>query len=238
MRTENTNTAMSWDHPDVKRYEKTISLKIPGYFHLYEMTDHLIAAQLQGENSSCDVLVVGAGGGQEIVTLGGRHEAWTFTGIDPSAHMLEIAKSRAETIGLGERVSLIQGRLEQLSLEDQYDAATCLLVLHFVKGLQQKQELLQRIGERLKPGAPFCFASFHADTNTDTFHIQMQAWKSHMLENGIPQEDWERFEASIGLQSDPIPSSVVQELLEQSGFTHATRYFGSYFIDGWFAIKA
>ncbi|MBM7107698.1 tRNA (cmo5U34)-methyltransferase [Brevibacillus laterosporus] len=238
MRNEAINTVMSWDHPDVKRYEKTISLKIPGYFHLYDMTDRLMAAQLQGGNSSFDVLIVGAGGGQEIVTLGSRHESWTFTGIDPSAQMLEIAKSRAESIALGERVSLIQGTLEQLPLENQYDAATCLLVLHFVKGVKQKQELLQRIGERLKPGAPFCLASLNGEPNTSAFHVQMQAWKNHMLDNGIPLEDWERFEASIGRESDLVPASIVQELLEQAGFTHATRYFGSYFVDGWFAVKA
>ncbi len=98
MGNENTNTAMSWDHPDVKRYEKTFSLKIPGYFHLYDMTDRLMTAQLHGGNSSFDVLIVGAGGGQEIVTLGSRHESWTFTGIDPSAQMLGIAKSRTESV--------------------------------------------------------------------------------------------------------------------------------------------
>ncbi|RAP26386.1 hypothetical protein C2W64_01929 [Brevibacillus laterosporus] len=51
-------------------------------------------------------------------------------------------------------------------------------------------------------------------------------------------EDWERFEASIGHESDPVPASVVEDLLKEAGFTQATRYFGSYLIDAWFVVKA
>ncbi|WP_010491124.1 hypothetical protein [Paenibacillus elgii] len=70
---------MSWDHPEVERYEETIALKIPGYAHMYEMTDRLIAAHLsttqpnEGDRAA-KLLIVGAGGGQELVTFGSRHK--------------------------------------------------------------------------------------------------------------------------------------------------------------------
>lgn len=229
---------MSWNDPGVIRYEKTIPLKIPGYTHLYEMTDRLIAAQL-GRDDARRILVIGAGGGQEIVALGARHPNWTFTGVDPSAQMLDLARRRVEAAKMMERSTLLEGTIEDLPTEQDchYDAATCLLVLHFVKGLQGKRELLQEIAKRVKPGAPFCLAAISGDRHTAAFSLQMKAWQQHMLDNGISLPEWERFAASIGHESDPVPAEVVQELLEEAGFRHSARYFGSYLIDAWFAIR-
>ncbi|GFZ91070.1 SAM-dependent methyltransferase [Paenibacillus marchantiophytorum] len=232
----NIKKAMSWDDPDVYRYEETIALKIPGYLHLYDMTDRLIAAHLENV-ASVELLVIGAGGGQELVTFGKRHEAWKMTGIDPSSRMLEIAKLRVEQAALKQQITYVQGTIEQLEAGPLFDAATCLLVLHFVKGLAQKQDLLHRIAERLKPGSPICLAAINGEPGSAAFEIQMKAWKSHMLDKGISLEDWERFAASVGYETEPVSSSVINELLLEAGFKQATRYFGSYLIEGWMAFR-
>ncbi|WP_438351022.1 class I SAM-dependent methyltransferase [Paenibacillus sp. FA6] len=232
------NHPMSWDHPDVYRYEETISLKIPGYHNLYDMTDRLMTAQLQSTHHPAELLVIGAGGGQEIMTLGSRHEGWIFTGIDPSARMLEIAELRVEKEALSQQVSFINGTIEQLPLDHLFDGATCLLVLHFVKGLRQKRGLLHQIAQRLKPGSPLFLASINGEPSTSAFAVQMEAWKIHMMEKGISLQEWERFAASIDNESDPIPAETVMELLAEVGFTQATRYFGAYLIDAYFAVKS
>ncbi|NEW05727.1 class I SAM-dependent methyltransferase [Paenibacillus sp. SYP-B3998] len=231
-----TNTPMSWEQ-DVYRYEETIALKIPGYHNLYDMTNRLMAVLLNRADAPANLLVIGAGGGQELLTLGSRHDAWSFTGIDPSARMLEIAKLRVERAGLKQQVTFVQGTIEQLSQELLFDGATCLLVLHFVKGLSQKRELLLHIAQRLKSGAPIFLASINGNPNTTAFAAQMEAWKSHMLDNGISLQEWERFAASIGCETDPEPASVIKELLAEAGFLETTRYFGSYLIDAWCAVK-
>lgn len=66
----------------------------------------------------------------------------------------------------------------------------------------------------------------------------MEAWKGHMLDNGISIQEWERFAASIGRESDPVPALEVLELLEETGFTQATHYFGSYLINAWYVVKS
>ncbi|WP_262685555.1 class I SAM-dependent methyltransferase [Paenibacillus baimaensis] len=237
----NPQSRMNWNSPNVNRYGETISLKIPGYGLLHDMTDRILNAinhSEDTEDTSLDVLIVGAGGGHEIVTLGSKHDNWTFTGIDPSEPMLKIAESRINQAELGDRVSLIKGTVDKLPLEKRYDGATCMLVLHFVKGMQHKLELLRGISARLKPGAPLLLASLNGEPQTQQFATQMQAWETHMLDNGITQEEWERFAASIGQESDPISAEDVAMLLQEAGFTHTSRYFGSYLIEGYFCFKS
>lgn len=238
MKMKNLESSMSWNSSNVNRYEETIALKIPGYAMLHEMMGRLLTAMIHGGDTTAnDLLIVGAGGGHEIVTLGSKHDNWTFTGIDPSEPMLDIAKSKVNRAAIGKQVSFIKGTIDQLPQDKRYDGATCMLVLHFVKGMQQKLELIRGISARLKPGAPFFLASLSGEPQTKEFAIQMQAWKSHMLDNGITEEEWGRFVASIGRESDPISTQDVMMLLKEAGFTHATRYFGSYLIEGYFAFR-
>ncbi|MEK8128226.1 class I SAM-dependent methyltransferase [Paenibacillus filicis] len=230
---------MSWNGPHADGYEHSISRKIPGYEQLYEQMDRLLAAILeeQGETSPPRLLVVGAGGGQELVTLGTRHPEWRLTGIDPSAPMREMAQRRIAVHGLAGRISLLPGTVDHLPASDPYDAVTCMLVLHFVQGNQEKLALLKSISEKLKPGMPLFLASINGVADSPPFALQMKAWKRHMLDNGIPLEDWERFEASIGVETDPVDSVELEELLLEAGFEQLSRFFGSFLIEGYFALK-
>lgn len=228
-----------WNHPDVDKYIETITLKIPEYHLLYNMLDELLTAQW-GERQLANMLIVGAGAGQEIVTLGEKHKEWHFTGVDPSKRMLDIAKRRTELAGVDALVSLFQCELHEVAADKRYVAATCLLVLHFVEGYEQKKQLLGDIANRLQEGAPFFVAAINGDLTTESWSIQMRAWKSHMLTNGISEEEWEeweQFERSFGETSYPIPAEVMEALIRDAGFSVVTRYFGSYLIDGCFAIK-
>ncbi|GGF68682.1 methyltransferase [Paenibacillus albidus] len=225
----------SWEHPDVQQYERTIALKIPGYPLLYNMLDRLLSVHLEAHHTA-NILIVGAGGGQELVTLG-AHESWSFTGIDPSKAMLEIARNRMAAAGLGARVTLHQCDLHNLAYGNPYDAATCMLVLHFLKGKEQKLQLLREIASRMQAGAPFFAAAIQGDIRTEAWSLQMKAWKTHMLDNGITLEGWDQFDSSIGVTSHPIPADEIEALLLEAGFTGVNRYFTSYLIEGWFAIK-
>lgn len=252
---QQTVAEMNWNHPQASRYPETIAAKIPGYANLYEMGVKLLGAALdpthQGKGHDAHLLIAGAGGGQELETFGVAEPQWTFTGVDPSPVMLERARRRIEGSPIATRTQLVLGELTDRSEEGaepagedfaslgtlDYDAAACMLVLHFVRGIEAKKQHLQAIAKRLKPGAPFLFASLNADFDSPAYPIVMEAWRSHMLSQGITEEEWLRFATSLGPQSDPIPSSVVEQLLEECGFRHAERYFGAFLIDGWLAFK-
>ncbi|WP_100403814.1 class I SAM-dependent methyltransferase [Bacillus sp. FJAT-42315] len=223
---------LNWNHSDVYTYQEKITLKIPSYELLYDMMERLLAVQFTNQQAS--VLVVGAGGGQELVTLGERHPDWAFTGVDPSAKMLDVAQKRVNLSGMELQVELVEGEVDQL--DQCYTAATCMLVLHFLD-MEKKRLLLKDIADRLEVGAPFFIASINGDSRSQAFEWQMQAWKRHMLANGIPEQEWERFAASMGETTHPIPSSEMEDLIDGAGFMNVTRFFSAYLIDGWFAIK-
>lgn len=252
---QKTITEMNWNHPHASRYPETIAAKIPGYANLYEIGVKLLGAALdpahQGKGREAHLLIAGAGGGQELETFGLAEPEWNFTGVDPFSVMLERARLRIEGSSVAARTKLVLGELtdrnEQYAENEKervapldtpdYDAAVCMLVLHFVRGIEAKKKHLKAIADRLKPGAPLLFASLNADFDSPTYPIMMEAWRTHMLSQGITEEDWLCFVTSLGPQSDLIPSSVVEQLLEECGFRHAERYFGAFLIDGWLAFK-
>lgn len=88
---------MSWNDCTVHTYERTIPLKIPGYFTLYEMMNHFLFTTLPKENMNPKLLIIGAGSGQEILSIGKQNSNFYFTGVDPSESMLQLAKKELKT---------------------------------------------------------------------------------------------------------------------------------------------
>jgi tRNA (cmo5U34)-methyltransferase len=202
------------------------------------MTSRLMKVALNCEQSAAELLIVGAGGGQELVTLGQFYKQWRFTAIDSSQPMLEIAKRRMEEVRVSERVRLVEGTLEQFSAPFLYDGGTCLLVLHFIKELAEKRHFLRQIATKLKPGAPFFLAAINGEPDSLAFSVQMKAWKSHMIAQGISEEEFTQFADSIGEKTNPISGEATVALLAECGFTNINRYFGSYLIEAYLAFRA
>ncbi|KFN04093.1 ubiE/COQ5 methyltransferase family protein [Bacillus clarus] len=195
---------MSWNDSTVNTYERTIPLKIPGYFTLYETLNHFLFPMLPLETSAPRILVIGAGGGQEIISMGKQNHTLEFTGIDPSKLMLQLAKKRIEKEELQNHIHFIHGTVRSLLPNSLFDATTCMLVLHFIPNITQKKEFLKEISRHLKPGAPFFLSTINGVRHTNIFSVQLNAWRHHMLQNQIPSEDWDRFENSFGTEMFPI----------------------------------
>ncbi|MBB6023853.1 tRNA (cmo5U34)-methyltransferase [Paenibacillus sp. JGP012] len=228
--------AMSWDTADLYRYEQSIPLKIPGYEHMHHMMEKLLAASI-ADNNDIHILVTGAGGGKELMLLGSCHQEWRFTGLDTSSQMLGLAQQRIEEAGITDRATLLHGKVEQLPEAVLYDGATSMLMLHFIQGIEAKKSFLKHLAHRLKPGAPFIIASVNVDLSSPAYPVMMKAWQEHMLQAGVLDDEWERFAASLGQQSDPISTEVAMQLLEECGFSQITRYFGAFWVEGYYAYK-
>ena len=130
----------------IEGYAAQTPLKVPGLADLHRMTTLLLGERARG---AADILVVGAGGGLELRAMAEARTDWRFTGVDPSAAMLDIARQTAGAFA--DRIELLQGVAADAS-PGPFDGATCLLTLHFLEA-GERLATLREIRRRLKPGA-------------------------------------------------------------------------------------
>lgn len=223
---------LEFDLEMAREYDKGIRRALPTYDALFRMVQSFLRANV---NDSAKVLVIGAGGGNEIVTFGTANPTWTFAGVDPSEAMLEVAMQKAKNAGIEDRVSIHTGIIEQIEFNQTFDAATCLLVLHFVETVEEKLSLLKTVRERLQPGAPFVLVSMFGDQSNPEFDERMNLWKSIWLDlTDLTQEDVEAMEESVRELSF-VPATQIEELLQQAGFERVTQFFSTTLFGGWIA---
>ncbi|WP_235523355.1 class I SAM-dependent methyltransferase [Sphingobium sp. Leaf26] len=92
----------------VASYARDAPNKVPGLADLHRMAMLLLAEQAAGD---ARILVVGAGGGLETRAMAETQAGWRFTGVDPSAPMLDLA--RQTVVPFTHRVELIEGTIDQ-----------------------------------------------------------------------------------------------------------------------------
>lgn len=238
MTSENTNnTATDFDsNPPIAvcSYDESIRLFCAAYEPLFVMSYSALRSVLP-ENA--DLLIVGAGTGMEICEFGRRSLGWKMTGVDPSADMLSIARERIAENGMEERASLFRGFTHELS-DDLYDAATCILVMHFLADDGSKLSLLNDISKRLKPGAPLILVDGFGDPSSVEFASVLGAWKAFAQAMGVGSQIVEDgFNNQILKKIQFVPEQRIMDLLDQAGFVNTTRFFTSFTYGGWMAFK-
>ena len=122
------------------------------------MTGLLLAERIR---DAADVLVIGAGGGLELKAFADSQPGWSFCGVDPSAEMLGLAR---RTLGpLASRVDFHEGYIDSAPV-GPFDAATCLLTLHFIPE-HERRRTLASLDEFLHERAPHCWMAARAAGN-------------------------------------------------------------------------
>lgn len=204
-------------HADrAKRYDDTIRRVIPGYDALHSMTGVILKTEVPEDSR---VLVVGAGTGAELLVLGDMAPGWRFTACDPAAGMLKVAEQRIDGHPVAARTSLHPCIAADLPAEESgFDAATCLLVMHFLPDDGTKLALLQSIAARLKPGAPLVLADMHEDPASARWQRIVQAWAAWQLSNGIDPVEVEKGLAHVKRDVHFVPRARLEALLDEAGF--------------------
>ncbi|MBM7542267.1 class I SAM-dependent methyltransferase [Amphibacillus cookii] len=218
---KNTN----WNSPTVQKYQQTIRNKIPGYDLMYEQMLAIIEASLAPQ----ELLIVGAGGGQELLILGNRYPQAFYTALDPSENMLELARKRISYVSL--KVDWQETTLDNISIKKQYDVVTCHLVLHFLK--EEKEAFLEQISKKVKPEGLLFISAIMEEEKTKTLPF----WIQHMKFYNISVADCERFAASFNKTTHPLPTSMLQKILQRNGYETIIPYFKSYAIEAYVAKK-
>ncbi|ABX04718.1 Methyltransferase type 12 [Herpetosiphon aurantiacus DSM 785] len=180
------------------------------------------------------ILVVGAGWGDEIAALATANPGWQFVGVDVSEDMLRLARSRFATAPLPNTIALHHTDVRDLD-DENFDAATCILTLHFIADDGAKLAMLQAIHQRLKPGGPFFVVDGIRDLDDAAFQEHVAAWKRHALNNGMPGEMVEPMVANT-ITLPLVSEQREVELLHEAGFGKIRKVYQGLHVNGWLAV--
>ncbi|MBY0432423.1 MAG: class I SAM-dependent methyltransferase, partial [Rhodospirillales bacterium] len=172
-------TAKHFDDKRALAYDVLIRRIVPGYESLHGLARLLLVQALPDQ---AHVLVAGAGTGMELASLAKACPNWRFTAVDPSQAMLAVARHRAEEAGLADRIIFHAGFVHDLPEESVFDAATLLLVMHFVADDGGKAQLLASIARRLRPQAPLLLADLNADAGNERYQSFIRAWRAWQID--------------------------------------------------------
>jgi tRNA (cmo5U34)-methyltransferase len=224
-------------------YDKMAQMALPGYEAMHIMALSCLQCLTTSRSASthlpekADLLIVGAGTGMELVNFSKGNREWQMIGVDPSSNMLEIAQEKIQQHGLSERVKLFQGYTHDLPTTPLYDAATCILVMHFVPDDGSKLTLLQSIAQRLKSSAAFILVDVFGEKGTREFERMASIVKVYWEKMNIPLQRRLELLEIINKGIYPIPEPRVLELLQQTGFVNVARFYTGLWVGGWIATK-
>lgn len=212
-------------------YEKVTQLAVPTYDQLFPIVNSILRNEM-GEEAN--LLVVGAGGGKELVTLGRLNQNWRITGVDPSEQMIEIARNKVIQAHLENQIELFKGLTNELPSKRIYNGATCILVSHLLPDDGTQLSLLKDIAERMEVNSPLILVSLHGDIKSPQFKRCFEAWK-FSLSQKLDEEELNNFLNKGRNSTFFVPEKRIEELLEQAGFHTITRFFTTYLVGGWVA---
>ncbi|QTD43042.1 class I SAM-dependent methyltransferase [Sporosarcina sp. Te-1] len=221
---------MEFNQQMATEYDRGIRRTFPAYDAMFKMARAYLHHAV-GDNA--ELLLAGAGGGNELEVFGLPHPNWRFTAVDPSKEMLEMAARKSTVLGLTERIRFVEGTVDTVRNNELFDAATCLLVLHFIQEDRKKEELLRSIRERLKSGSPFVVAAMYQQGLDEEFDSLVDLWKVYWLETtGLSEEEVDAMEESVRSLS-LISEDALKNLLHKTGFSTPTKFLQNGFFGCW-----
>jgi len=214
------------DAAAVASYSTDTPRKVPGLADLHRMAAQLLAEQAA---AAAHVLVVGAGGGLELVALAAAQPDWRFTGVDPSPAMLDLARQAVAPVA--RRVRLVTGIVDDAPA-GPFDGATCLLTLHFLERVERLRTL-REIHRRLRSGARLVVAH-HAPPAGDAGRWMARA-AAFGAGTGMSPE---RAACAGELMTRRLPLLSCGEdeaLLREAGFAEVELFYAALSFRGWVA---
>ena len=211
-------------------YERAPRWFVPGYDASHAMAAVLLHDRI-GEHGK--ILVVGAGGGVELSVSARECQGWMFTGVDPSVEMLRQAKDKLENVGASDRVSWIQGVVDDAP-SGPFDAATAFLCLNFVP-VDRRLATLREIHARLTSGAPFLMINGCSDKNSTRFEDDLRLYTAFARRSGAPVD---MVQGAVRMQRESLfyvlPEREVG-LLKEAGFQDVRLFYAGLWVFGWIA---
>lgn len=220
---------MSFTDPRaISSYAENAVRRVPGLRDAHRMAALLLA---ESTPPTGRVLVVGAGGGMELGHFAESNPAWQFDGVDPSAEMLDLARSSLGPVT--GRVTLHHGYV-QVAPMGPFDSAACLLTLHFTTESERLQTL-REIQARLKPGGIFVSLHYSIAGGAAERDLWLSRCAAFAISSGVDPEQAKASVAAIGTQLPILAPEHDEELMRTAGFTKIETFYLGLAFRGWVA---
>lgn len=204
-----------FENERANNYDQFVETWVPRYQYLLHLLPDLVITHSDQKH----LLIVGCGTGNEIKVFNDKLPNLEITGVDPSHEMIGQAQERfAEK----EVVRLVEGQVKYLSQKAVYDAATMILVLHFMPDDGTKFSLLEDIAKRLKPGASLVLVDIFGAASELKKNLEVLR---HMLPKGLDAETINERLQRIEKNIQYIPERRLKVLLEAAGFEPPNRFY-------------
>ena len=198
----------------------------------------LINAVFSPLPSQARILCVGAGTGAEIMYLAQKNPGWHFTAVEPSAPMLAVFRRKAEESGIASRCEFHVGYLDSLQPADAFDAATSLLVSHFILSPADRIAFFRSIASRLRPGGLLASADLAYDVASPAYPGLLDVWMRMMLSADLTEENIEAMRTAYSRDVALRPLEEVRSLITTGGFDKPVLFLQTGLIHAWYASKA
>jgi tRNA (cmo5U34)-methyltransferase len=216
------------DPKAITGYAQNAMRRVPGLNDIHRMAALLLAERTP---TAGQVLVVGAGGGIELKCFAEAFSSWRFVGVDPSAEMLELAKTHLGD--LVSRVQLLHGFIETAP-PGPFDAASCLLTLHFTNKAERFRTLSE-IHTRLKPGGALVVVHYSISQQGNDRDLWLSRCAEFAILSGISAIQAKNSTTAIGQKLPILTPEEDEQLMQQAGFSGISTFYIGLGFRGWVA---
>jgi tRNA (cmo5U34)-methyltransferase len=153
--------------------------------------------------------------------------------VDPAGEMLRLAET---TLGpLASRVQLHEGYID-VAPAGPFNAATCLLTLHFLSR-EERLQTLKAIQQRLKPGAPLVVAHHSFPQGAEERERWLRRYAAFATSSGVEWAQADSARLAIGARLPVLSPEQDEELLREAGFADVCLFYAGFTFRGWVAHK-
>ncbi|MEN3940822.1 class I SAM-dependent methyltransferase [Prosthecobacter sp. SYSU 5D2] len=225
---------IAFDEAHAAAYDTNFAKLAPIRDTLHLLTDAVFSPL----PANARILCAGAGTGAEIMHLAQKNPGWHFTAVEPSAPMLAVFRRKAEEGGIAARCTFHEGYLESLPPMDAFDAATSLLVSHFILSRTDRVGYFREISIRLRPGGLLVSADLAYDMTSPAYPGLLDVWMRMMTGADVPEEKLESMRAAYGRDVAMLPMEEVSAILVAGGFENPTLVMQAGLIHSWYAATS
>lgn len=231
---KNQESSIIFDQKHASSYDNQFAKLAP----IRDALDLLIRMVLSDLPADARILCIGVGTGKELIDLAQVFPQWRFTAVEPAAPMLDICRQRAEECGIASRCTFHEGFLDSLPESDSFDAATCILVSHFITQIEERRNLFRQIAARLRPGGYLVNADIASDMSASAHQSLFEIWMQALKYSEMPAEQVEKFRVSFGQDVAVLTPQEIESIIASSGFDTPVLFLQAIFIHAWYSRLA